>query len=330
MAKGICIISVILGHLEASWINRIVFMYHLPVFFLLAGYFLKKQKTEWIFIKKKANRLLVPYIVTCAFVVMIASAKALIKGVSVWKPFSEWCIAALYGAGDDWSDPLSKGIGAIWFLLALFFALVIVHYLLDKKYYKGMIIGIAFVGWYSFELTKVWLPLSIQAGMLASLYVLIGYEARKEGFTIQNMRLGLLSILFIIAIFSIQQFNGFWLVHNYLGNGFVDLFGSLAASVIVIAVSMYICQHSPIGKRILEFFGKNSLTILCAHLIELTVLSIKPVSNSFSALLSLNDNHSMLLLILCKILFVALAVLLVNLVKRLIYSNIYHVKKART
>ncbi len=330
VAKGICILSVIIGHLGSAWINRIVFIYHLPVFFLLAGYFLKKKETEWTFIRKKAKRLLAPYILTCVIIGTVATVKASIEGKSVGKTFVEWCKAALYGAGDNWTEPFAiKGIGAIWFLLALFFALVTVHYLLDKKYYKGIIIGLAFIGWFSFDKTKVWLPLSIQAGMLASLYVLIGYEAKKEEFIIHNMSRGLLSVLFLIAVFSIQHFKGFWLVHNHLGNGLLDLLGSLAASVIVIALSVYICRHGVIGKHFLQFFGKNSLIILCAHLIELKVLNVSPMSLLFSSALSLNDNHSMLLLILLKIAFVIIAVILINILKKLAFCGMCHVGRKK-
>ena len=35
VARGIAIISVILGHLGSSEINRVVFTYHLPVFYLI-------------------------------------------------------------------------------------------------------------------------------------------------------------------------------------------------------------------------------------------------------------------------------------------------------
>lgn len=319
MAKGICILSVIIGHLGVAWINRIVFMYHLPVYFLLAGYFLKKKEKEGVFVCKKAKRLLVPYTFTCIIISLIAAIKAHIAGLSVRSAIKEWCVAALYGAGDNWTKPFPiKGIGAIWFLLAMFFALVIVHFFIDKRFYKGIIIVIAFVGWFSFDKTNVWLPLSIQAGMFASLYLLIGYEAKQEGFGIHNMKLGLMSVLFLIAVFSIQHFNGFWLVHNYLGNGFVDLFGSLAASVIIIAVSMYICQHSTIGKHILKFFGENSLTILCAHLIELNVLKLNPLSDKISSIMKLNNNYSTVLLIFFKMLFVLVAVLLTNSLKRML------------
>lgn len=318
VAKGICMLSVILGHMGSSWLNRIVFMYDLPVFFLIAGYFLKKKSGEWAFIRGKAKRLLIPYAVTCCLVILIAVVQAFLAGESASAAFRTWGIASLYGAGDSWSEPFQvKGIGAVWFLLALFLALVIVHFFAERKYYQWIVAGIAFAGWLSFDRTNVWLPLSIQAGMLASLYVLIGYEGRKRGFTVRSAGAGVWLTLFLLAVLSIQQFSGFWLVHNYLGNGWLDLFGSLAAALVVIAFSMHLCKGGEILKRILLFFGRNSLVILCAHLIELNVLKLKPLSDSFSAAMGLNHNHSTLLLILLKILFVACAALLTNWITRL-------------
>ena len=39
IAKGIAIICIILGHLGSNQINRIVFTFHVPIFFIITGYF---------------------------------------------------------------------------------------------------------------------------------------------------------------------------------------------------------------------------------------------------------------------------------------------------
>ena len=52
VAKGICIIAIILGHMGQSNINNIVFAFHLTVFFILSGYTLKNNKLDNIYIKK--------------------------------------------------------------------------------------------------------------------------------------------------------------------------------------------------------------------------------------------------------------------------------------
>lgn len=43
VAKGICMLSVIAGHLGVQKLDRIVFSYHLTVFFLLSGYTMKEN-----------------------------------------------------------------------------------------------------------------------------------------------------------------------------------------------------------------------------------------------------------------------------------------------
>ena len=44
IAKGIAMISIILGHLSVWRINCVVFTYHIPIFYLITGYFLFLQK----------------------------------------------------------------------------------------------------------------------------------------------------------------------------------------------------------------------------------------------------------------------------------------------
>lgn len=44
IAKGIAMISIILGHLSVWRINCVVFTYHIPIFYLITGYFLLVQK----------------------------------------------------------------------------------------------------------------------------------------------------------------------------------------------------------------------------------------------------------------------------------------------
>ena len=39
IARGIAMFSIVLGHLGVSSINRVVFTYHLPIFYLISGFF---------------------------------------------------------------------------------------------------------------------------------------------------------------------------------------------------------------------------------------------------------------------------------------------------
>lgn len=323
VAKGICMISIILGHLLIDWINQIVFLYDLPVFFLIAGFFLKK-KSNWSFIKSKAKRLLIPYYVTCLVIIIGSVINACIDKTSVAEAFTTRLSATLYAAGDSWQYPFTiYGIGAIWFFWALFIALVITNLLIGTRFYKVLIPVIAFIGWISFYKTNTWLPLSIQAGMLASLYLLIGYEAHKKGFDPSKLKWFISIPLLIITAAGMQHFKGFWLVHNYFGNGWIDFFVSIVASLFVISVSVYVSRSCPITRSFFRFFGKNSLIILCFHMIEMAVLPLGEWNAKLSEALSLNALWSVILLIVLKIAFCAIAVSVWNALKKVRINSPY-------
>ena len=174
---------------EYSNLNILIFSFHMPLFFLISGYF-QKAESHWIFCKKKTRSLLVPYIFTsiCAVIATQVNnfAKIILSrddALSAKYLFIEWCKAALIGSGSRkdtiWiqSDVI---IGNIWFLLALFFAQVVVNLLLDKKKWGSLsIVLIALIGVVSAKF--IWLPFSTQAGAAASIYVAVGMVYRRRG-----------------------------------------------------------------------------------------------------------------------------------------------------
>ena len=79
-AKGIAIIAVIVGHMGLiargmTLTERFIFSFHMPIFFLISGYFLSSRMTLWEFAKKRFKQLIFPYIFTwgimCAWLPVI-------------------------------------------------------------------------------------------------------------------------------------------------------------------------------------------------------------------------------------------------------------------
>ena len=56
IARGIGILSIIVGHFGIPAIVRVVFTYHIPVFFLITGYFMKEEPIP-LFLRKKVKTL---------------------------------------------------------------------------------------------------------------------------------------------------------------------------------------------------------------------------------------------------------------------------------
>lgn len=61
--RGILIISVVLGHFRSNILSYVLYLFHMPLFFMLSGIFLKKEKVtdkEWFM--KRVKGLIIPYI----------------------------------------------------------------------------------------------------------------------------------------------------------------------------------------------------------------------------------------------------------------------------
>ena len=168
IAKGISIICIILGHLGIHNITRVVFTFHVPIFFLITGYFVSRKEGVRDFAMKKARTLLVPYFVTSLVMIAVAAGLGL-RDVGVLHNVKEWTYAALYASGGRYDKPFYiKEIGAIWFLWASFWGCLFLRAALELKarWRITMIAALFAFGYYSRALC--WFPLSIQAGACAA------------------------------------------------------------------------------------------------------------------------------------------------------------------
>ena len=121
--KGIGIIAVIMGHIDALPYNlRIfIFSFHMPLFFIIAGYFFKPNNNFKLKFEKDFSRLVIPYLFSVFFIFLM---EIIVELINNEKPsLIRDIIAILYGTGGThfslfFSDV--PGLGPIWFLLALF------------------------------------------------------------------------------------------------------------------------------------------------------------------------------------------------------------------
>ena len=275
IAKGIAIICIILGHLGNALINRVVFTFHVPIFFFITGFFISERRTTSSFIKQKAKTLLLPYYITCFVIIVIGTLIGVYYGNGKDSLFN-WIYASLYAAGDNYSEPFYiKGIGAIWFLWATFWGSIFLRITLKYNIYLRLscILLLFLVGYASARF--IWLPLSIQAGACATLFMYIGFLTQKSKSTLKQLPFESKLFYFILAAFVwfsfIYNFQSFWLVHCDIGRGIIDIVGCICACSIVFLISYTIATKTSFWAHPLEYIGKCSLLVLCIHIIELNL-----------------------------------------------------------
>lgn len=273
VAKGIAMICIILGHLGDANINRVVFTFHVPIFFFITGYFTNSERDITEFVKNKLRTLIVPYIVTCLLIVILGTIDGWNKG-NPFYALEYWSKASLYGAGSEHVDLFFiPSIGALWFLWATFWGDLFLRISLNFDKYLRMvfIVGIFLLSYYSRNI--FWLPLSIQAGGCAALFMYIGWLLRSMKKRIKNVpqEIKCFGILFMAAtwIAFIKNFQSFWLVNGDMGRGIVDIIGYMCACIIVICICKLIDTKLKLLSDFFAYFGRFSLLVLCVHIIEL-------------------------------------------------------------
>lgn len=276
IAKGIAILCVILGHSADVGVPKDViafcFTFHMPLFFIVSGYFTRPDVAlDRGYVKKCARAMLYPYLVTGLIVVALILLKALAFHHEA--PLGEALsalVAVAYGAGAG-TAALPAGvpaIGAIWFLLAMFWAKIFLAAANKTPYTPWVVVGLFAVGYVS---KVVWLPFSIQAGLCAVLFMYIGQKIREAGL----LERGAIHPVLWAAIggmwlYTIVYGGGLCMVENQYYDGIVvDVLGGVCGTLCVVRASQFIeARVAPLGTA-LEKLGAVTLPVFCMHLVEM-------------------------------------------------------------
>jgi len=170
----------------------------------------------------------------------------------------------LWGSGWDRGEEIFATIpmiGAIWFLLALFFSRTIYSCL--KQYTQPLTRILLILLLYSFGLISalyIRLPLSIQAGLCAILFVWIGDEIRQRQILEQTPMIhkGILFGLLIVWFTNLFIDPRISMVVAHMGFNIIGLLAATFASISLIVL----CKNFNWKGG---WIGRNTLYILCAH-----------------------------------------------------------------
>lgn len=279
VAKGIGILSVIVGHGSANPVPLRTFIYsfHMPLFFIISGFFMKPTQTlTWDFVKKQMKSLLLPYAISCVLVIVGAFLYWVLQGDSEMaiQSATAYLKGSLLGMGEGSVDaPLIPiisvfyyEIGAVWFLWGLFWAkllLAALNKVRGKLFWLLAIwcCSIASTYWY-------YLPLSIQAGCCAALFLYIGQLIREKGI-LQRGALALPTWI-MLAVFALANWlygDTIYSVAAVYGTPILNILGSTAATLVIIKAAQLIIHRFPRVLAPLDYIGQMTLALLCMHLL---------------------------------------------------------------
>lgn len=279
-AKGFVMLCVILGHMKIGRVpDIIIFSFHMPFYFLLDGYFFKPQR---YMCKKDAKHLLIPYLFTGIVLILLTQVKNFAKiAFHIGNPMPagelliEWIKAVLLGSGgrtDFFLIHSDITVGAIWFLLAMFFARLITAFCLKRKLGFIWLAAATIAGAWCAK--YFWVPLSIFPAAAAAGFIGIGYycclKVQSDPLLLIRPSIAIVcAILWAAYLFLCIHFDARLSTASAVYPwGVIDFLGATAASVVILWGSNKIVPLLPVAERFLSWIGENSLIVLCFHLIE--------------------------------------------------------------
>lgn len=270
---------VILGHTilgtSYSKLNKFIFSFNMPIFFLLSGYLYKERKVV-VCIKNNFKKLIIPYFITSSAVIVGRGVMAYIYTANKFEVhyiMKNTMIGALFGYGVDNAKGFEGiwSIGAIWFLLAIFWSNIIFCIIMNIKSKQYIFYIIAILSFFAYILGQIiWLPTNIDIGIFAIIYMYIGNMAKKNNKL--NKKNSILSNIIMILIWIVEIISdGVNMVIRYYPLYIISILGSVFGSYFIIKFCDNVIKNNNI-KKFLSYIGKNSLTILCFHLFEMMII----------------------------------------------------------
>lgn len=261
ISKAIGIILMLIGHsaiLTENWTNFLfkgIFSFHMPLFFIFAGYLHKKTdiKTR---VKKDLRSLVLPYFATvvigCTIVAFLSFGDLFIciKGAFIGtvgnissKYYNQWPIQ----------------VGPVWFLLSLFWCRLC-YCILSNHSRIPLMLSILLSFFFSY-CGRMYcnIPLCIGSGFSILIFYSIGVELRERGL---NNMLKYQWILFLIWVYSINTC--FLNTAQYIYTSYPTcILGALGGTLFVYNIS----KRIKIGLfySFFSFIGEHTKMILCAH-----------------------------------------------------------------
>lgn len=128
-AKAIAIILVILGHVGGE-LFEFTYGIHLTCFLLMSGYTLKAHEPNKNYLNKLFDKLMTPYFITSFILLLLDVIYSIRNNYSLFKTVFQNIEDIFFASGSNTiicGLDIGHRIGAIWYLQALLFALVLIQ-----------------------------------------------------------------------------------------------------------------------------------------------------------------------------------------------------------
>jgi len=262
-AKGIGIILVLIGHCNIPNVNDYIYLFHMPLFYVISGMCWNVEKNKAIpfkeFALKKYRGYIIPYfkIATICFIIFGVGAD-LIRigyGSEYLHQLLKYIFGiAIYSRGTtEWLPNCSP----IWFLTALFLAEIMFHWITKQSKPIIYVACAGLLGYLCYLCGKVF-PWNLDNAFTAIPFLYVGIMIRRYWQTISRWYYLPLSLIASRLIFCFGKLGG-----DYDGNYLGSIYLRGVESIVIITCLLSICYKGGGGYwlRYTKFLGKNTIIL---------------------------------------------------------------------
>lgn len=287
LAKGMCILLVVLSHMMAYYklsfpYDSVLKCFRMPLYFFLSGVFFKQYEGFWGFLKRKINKLLVPF---CFFYLTMSVAVPILlyhyTGVKmqIFNPSHGWGGSLLLLGSENFPN------AAIWFLLCLF-EVNILYYCIFMQAQRcrkhGTLVMVALsvaagVAGMALSYCHIGLPIYVDTALTALPFFAFGYvlsrrtEALHYGWRYDRYLWWMIGACLVVLVLLAYPL-------DYRSNYFAGCY--LTAHICGAAGTLMVIFLAKKMRRVplINYWGRYSIMILCTHQViyQLLHLALKP------------------------------------------------------
>lgn len=265
--KGIGIVLMVLGHMhfDDQYFGRIVYAFHMPLFFLVSGFLYKKPNNLFNYLKRKAKRILVPYAVFATAYLFLSFCLSR-KVSTLFDGLKSILVFPTQGM------PMES---ALWFLPAMFLCYVI-YALLDKFVksrvrFTAIISVLTCTGCFYSSVTDIRLPFAVGPAMAS-----LGFYGLGQLWKCKQTEIGLQKKGYFVVIVGMFSFCLAWLLEPL--NVRLEKWGGVqfilhylcAVGIVFFLFAVIDCfvnrfEFDGCKDYGLTFIGQNSIVYLCIN-----------------------------------------------------------------
>lgn len=250
--KFIGISAVILGHINFP-LNGFIYTWHMPLFFMISGFFIKFDTLFKDFVVKNFKRLMIPYFIFSIIGLFMEIIKRYLlhrealdyahelKGIFVDMDFAGLCDTYAF---------------VLWFLPALFFARVFLYLIKNKipsLLLQSLVVAFLFMGSFYIDL-----PFGLDNALNSLIFVYIGN-------IIFVKRLPNIFVLLPVVVLAVIYCFGFSLNLDMASKVYSNKFLNVLWAASFVYVLIVCIKNIRLNSKFIKIWGSNTMLLFILH-----------------------------------------------------------------